>query len=79
MKVVFAPLHITVLLALKSAFRAHPCKVTARVLCVPEQPVAKDSTTPMLPLLVPKLTVIELLFGPVAPDTMDAPAGTVHA
>jgi hypothetical protein len=33
----------------------------------------------MLPLVVPKVTVIELLFGPVAPDVIVAPLGRVQA
>jgi hypothetical protein len=53
--------------------------VTARVLVTPTQLVLAVSVTVTLPLVVPKVTVIELLFGPVAPAVMLASLGTVHA
>jgi hypothetical protein len=77
-KITLDPVHILVLLAEKFAFRVHPCKLIASVTCAPEHPVGSVSTTPILPLLAPKLTVILLLFGPVAPEVMVAPVGTLH-
>jgi hypothetical protein len=70
---------MAVLPATKFALRAQPCKLIGRSLRVPEHPVAKLSVTLTLPLFVPKLTVILLLFGPAAPEVIVDPAGTVHA
>jgi hypothetical protein len=67
-----------VLLATKSALSAHPCKLIARVLWAPEHPVGSVSITPIFPFVVPKLTVMLLLFGPVDPDVIVDPKGTVH-
>jgi hypothetical protein len=77
-KTTLAPLHMLVLLAAKSALSAHPCKLIASVLCDPLHPVGSVSVTLILPLVVPKLTVILLLFGPVAPEVIVVPAGTPH-
>jgi hypothetical protein len=40
--------------------------------------VGKVSVTPIFPFVVPKLTVMLLLLGPVAPDVIVDPEGTVH-
>ena len=53
--------------------------VTALVTCVPTHPAALVSVTVTLPLVEPKVTVIELLLGPVAPAVMVEPEGTVQA
>ena len=46
---------------------------------VPTHPAAEVSVTVTFPLVVPNVTVIELLFGPTVPEVIVAPGGTVHA
>jgi hypothetical protein len=77
-KVTLDPLHKVVLLAAKFASKAHPSRPIGKSLLVPEHPVAKLSVTLILPLTAPKLTVILLLFGPVAPEVIVDPVGTDH-
>jgi hypothetical protein len=52
--------------------------VTGKLTIAPEQPLELVSITLILPLLVLKLTVMVLFSGPVAPDTIVAPSGTIH-
>jgi hypothetical protein len=72
------PLQTLVLFTVKFASRAQPCRVIGRLTCEPEHPVGKDSITLTFPLVMPKLTVIVLLFGPVAPDVIVEPVGTAQ-
>jgi hypothetical protein len=52
--------------------------VIASVRVVPPQPAELVSVTVTFPLELPKVTVIVLLSGPVEPEVMLAPLGTVH-
>jgi hypothetical protein len=63
---------------LKSALRLQPARLTASVFGVPTHDKEFVSVTDIFPLVVPKFTVIWLLSGPVAPDVIDEPGGTVH-
>jgi hypothetical protein len=65
--------------AVKLAASPQPCKLTIKFCAVPTQRLALVSVTEIVPLDEPKLTVMLLLLGPVAPLTMLAPLGTVHA
>ena len=47
-------------------------------MVVPIHPVGRVSKTLILPFSIPKLTIILLLLGPVTPDTIVDPAGTLH-
>ena len=51
----------------------------ANSLAAPAQDPALVSTTETFPLIVPKVTLIVLLLGPVAPEVMEASSGTLHA
>ena len=53
--------------------------VTDLVTWLPAQPVALVSVTATLPPVLPNVTVIWLLFGPLLPAVIVAPLGTVHA
>jgi hypothetical protein len=78
-KITLDPLQTLVLFAVKLGIRAHPSRLIASVLIEPEQPLELVSITVILPFLFPKLTVILLLLGPVAPEVMVEPSGTVQA
>jgi hypothetical protein len=78
-KVTAEPSHIANGVPVKSALRLHPARLIANVFVIPTHEAALVSVTVILPLVVPKVTVIWLLFGPVAPEVMTAPDGTVHA
>jgi hypothetical protein len=60
----------------KSALRPQPARLIARVFVAPMHDDALVSVTTILPLAVPKLTVI--LFVPDPAVILD-PVGTVHA
>jgi hypothetical protein len=59
--------------------KSHGVTLTGKACVVPRQPAAEVSVTVTFPLVVPNVTVIELLFGPAAPEVIVAPGGTVQA
>ena len=78
-KVTVSPSHIANGVPEKFADNPQPCRVIDKICSEPTQPFAFVSITVISPFIFAKSTIISLLSGPVSPEVIVAPVGTVHA